>query len=136
MKFRYLKEIGYTDTIIDVRSNRVRSLLGLNDQNVSASGAIDGKEDLNRSSSGGIMGGLVLNGGDTSAASVGRRSIGEGGSGGKRTAPNSAALAEEMMIDTEAAVMANFDFLSSEVCGVGSKYVLILWSLRSKSKIS
>ncbi|OTF77349.1 hypothetical protein BLA29_009606, partial [Euroglyphus maynei] len=30
----YLQEIGYTDTIIDVRSNRVRSLLGLsiNDQ--------------------------------------------------------------------------------------------------------
>lgn len=28
--FRYLQEIGYTDTIIDVRSNRVRSLLGLN----------------------------------------------------------------------------------------------------------
>jgi len=27
---RYLQEIGYTDTIIDVRSNRVRSLLGLN----------------------------------------------------------------------------------------------------------
>jgi len=25
-----LQEIGYTDTIIDVRSNRVRSLLGLN----------------------------------------------------------------------------------------------------------
>lgn len=28
--YRYLQEIGYTDTIIDVRSNRVRSLLGLN----------------------------------------------------------------------------------------------------------
>jgi len=27
---QYLQEIGYTDTIIDVRSNRVRSLLGLN----------------------------------------------------------------------------------------------------------
>jgi len=26
---QYLQEIGYTDTIIDVRSNRVRSLLGL-----------------------------------------------------------------------------------------------------------
>lgn len=30
LAFRYLQEIGYTDTIIDVRSNRVRSLLGLN----------------------------------------------------------------------------------------------------------
>lgn len=27
--FRYLQEIGYTDTIIDVRSTRVRQLLGL-----------------------------------------------------------------------------------------------------------
>lgn len=26
---RYLQEIGYTDTILDIRSNRVRSLLGL-----------------------------------------------------------------------------------------------------------
>ena len=26
---RFTQEIGYTDTIIDVRSNRVRSLLGL-----------------------------------------------------------------------------------------------------------
>lgn len=30
---QYLKEIGYTDTIIDVRSNRVRSLLGLSNFN-------------------------------------------------------------------------------------------------------
>lgn len=29
---RYLQEIGYTDTIIDVRSARVRSLLGLQTQ--------------------------------------------------------------------------------------------------------
>ena len=115
--FRYLKEIGYTDTIIDVRSNRVRSLLGLNDQNVSASGVVDTKDDINRSSAAGIIGGL-MNGGDASGANVGRRSIGDGGSGsggGKRSVPNSSALAEEMMIDTEAAVMANFDFLSSEV---------------------
>jgi len=27
---QYLAEIGYTDNIIDVRSNRVRSILGLN----------------------------------------------------------------------------------------------------------
>lgn len=31
MKFsyRYLQEVGYTDTILDVRSSRVRSILGL-----------------------------------------------------------------------------------------------------------
>ncbi len=34
------------------------------------------------------------------------------GGGGKRT---TTTLAEEMMIDTEAAVMANFEFLASEV---------------------
>ena len=27
--FRYLQEVGYTDTILDVRSSRVRSILGL-----------------------------------------------------------------------------------------------------------
>lgn len=27
--YRYLQEVGYTDTILDVRSQRVRSLLGL-----------------------------------------------------------------------------------------------------------
>lgn len=27
--FRYLQEVGYTDTILDVRTQRVRSLLGL-----------------------------------------------------------------------------------------------------------
>lgn len=30
---RYLQEIGYTDTVIDVRSARVRSLLGLQSHN-------------------------------------------------------------------------------------------------------
>lgn len=29
MHFRYLQEIGYTDAILDVRSSRARSLLGL-----------------------------------------------------------------------------------------------------------
>lgn len=30
---QYLQEIGYTDRIIDVRSTRVRALLGLNNNN-------------------------------------------------------------------------------------------------------
>ena len=43
----------------------------------------------------------------------GRRGMNENsGGGGKRT---TTTLAEEMMIDTEAAVMANFEFLASEV---------------------
>jgi len=36
---RYLQEIGYTDTIIDVRSARVRSLLGLQPQADTGEGA-------------------------------------------------------------------------------------------------
>lgn len=97
VSFRYLQEIGYTDTIIDVRSNRVRSLLGLNDMN-------DMNEE-NRSSAG-------INGGDVSGQ-IGRRG-GDGGQAGSGR-KGVTALAEEMMLDTEASVIANFDFLSSEV---------------------
>ena len=41
---RYLQEIGYTDTIIDVRSARVRSLLGL--QPVAGDNENDGQPAL------------------------------------------------------------------------------------------
>ena len=51
---QYLQEIGYTDTIIDVRSNRVRSLLGLNNNadidNVN-SAALNGNETNKNSKS-------------------------------------------------------------------------------------
>ena len=56
---QYLQEIGYTDTIIDVRSNRVRSLLGLN-----PTGATGGDKD-----SADLQGGAV-NGGMGSGGSV------------------------------------------------------------------
>lgn len=87
---QYLQEIGYTDTIIDVRSNRVRSLLGLNnnseqDENVNPS--INGNENNKRASE-----------------SQGRRTP------AKKTQP--ANMAEAMILDSEAAVMANFEFLS------------------------
>lgn len=52
---RYLQEVGYTDTILDVRTQRVRSLLGLtgSEQNGSVenknlqlmNGAEHGKEE-------------------------------------------------------------------------------------------
>jgi len=112
---QYLHEIGYTDTIIDVRSNRVRSLLGLHDV------PGDGKEDINR------PGGNSINGGDGALNATSRRTgnvpdnsnatnQGPGGQqGGSNRRGVATTLAEEMMIDTEAAVMANFDFLSSEV---------------------
>lgn len=54
---RYLQEIGYTDTIIDVRSNRVRSLLGLNnnaeaEENLNnAGGSINGNDGTNKRTS-------------------------------------------------------------------------------------
>lgn len=47
----YLQEIGYTDTIIDVRSNRVRSLLGLNnntDSDDMNTPALNGNEPLTK----------------------------------------------------------------------------------------
>ena len=94
---QYLQEIGYTDTIIDVRSNRVRSLLGLHDN-------ADGNED-NRSSNNAINGGSGAGAG--SAGTAGSR--GGDASGNRR-------LAEDIAIDTEAAVMANFDFLNEGPC--------------------
>lgn len=106
---QYLQEIGYTDTIIDVRSNRVRSLLGLHD----AGG--DAKDENNRTNN-------AINGGETAVNAATARRANNSSSGQDNTGQTSntrrgvaTTLAEEMMIDTEAAVMANFDFLSSEV---------------------
>lgn len=52
---QYLQEIGYTDRIIDVRSTRVRALLGLNnnteqDENVNGGAPINGNESNKRAS--------------------------------------------------------------------------------------
>ncbi|XP_015793205.1 striatin isoform X1 [Tetranychus urticae] len=41
---QYLQEIGYTDSIIDVRSSRVRSLLGLNNNSCQEDGGGKGKQ--------------------------------------------------------------------------------------------
>ena len=52
--FRYLQEIGYTDTIIDVRSSRVRSLLGLSNNTDSEdmnTPALNGNEPSNKQAS-------------------------------------------------------------------------------------
>lgn len=86
---QYLQEIGYTDNIIDVRSNRVRSLLGLNtnsEQEENVSPNVNGSETNKRASE-----------------SQGRRTP------AKKSQP--ATMAEAMILDTEAAVMANFEFL-------------------------
>ncbi|CAL8133782.1 unnamed protein product [Orchesella dallaii] len=80
---QYLQEIGYTDTIIDVRSNRVRSLLGL-----------EAPEQQAQQENGG-------------SNSENKRPVAEQ----PRRVPKK-SLAEAMMMEAESAVMANFDFLS------------------------
>lgn len=89
---QYLQEIGYTDTIIDVRSNRVRSLLGLQS---------DQENETNQN---------LANGAETTRRVPDNRRRWEG-VGNK---PVSGNLAEEMLINTEESVMANFDFLARE----------------------
>ncbi|XP_057670590.1 striatin-3 isoform X3 [Diorhabda carinulata] len=90
---QYLQEIGYTDRIIDVRSTRVRALLGLNNNNAD--------QDDNQNG-----GGINTNESNKRASETqGRRTP------AKKAQPSS--LAEAMMLDTEAAVMANLDFLSN-----------------------
>ena len=98
---QYLQEIGYTDTIIDVRSNRVRSLLGLQSSEQE--------------------GGAGQQGGDSNQ----NQNLREGsGAETTRRVPDNrrrqwegkqpANLAEEMLMNTEESVMANFDFLARE----------------------
>lgn len=85
---QYLQEIGYTDTIIDVRSNRVRSLLGLNnnsEQEENVSPNVNGNENNKRASE-----------------SQGRRTPAK---------KSQSAQMEAMILESEAAVMANFEFL-------------------------
>ncbi|KAK7104752.1 striatin-3-like isoform X1 [Littorina saxatilis] len=90
---QYLQEIGYTDTIIDVRSARVRSLLGL--QPVSGESDADGPQAL-------------VNG----EQQPGKRDI-----QGKRVALKKlqgTGPVDSELIDTESAVMNTFDFLAGE----------------------
>lgn len=90
---QYLQEIGYTDMIIDVRNLRVRSLLGLNN---------NAEQEENHN-------GAPVNGNEPSNKRVSE-------SQGRRTPakkPQPSSVAEAMLLDTEAAVMANFEFLSN-----------------------
>ncbi|XP_046649583.1 striatin-3-like isoform X3 [Daphnia pulicaria] len=121
---QYLQEIGYTDTIIDVRSNRVRSLLGLNPAGAAAEkeeqtggGAINGgASNSGVSGSSGSSAGAGSSPGDPSGNSK-RLSETQGRRAPAKKVPP-ASLAEAMIMDTEAAVMANFDFLAQEGVGV------------------
>ena len=82
----------FVDTIIDVRSNRVRSLLGLQSEQ-------DNETNQN-----------LANGAETTRRVPDNRRRWEG-VGNK---PATGNLAEEMLINTEESVMANFDFLARE----------------------
>ena len=78
------------DTIIDVRSNRVRSLLGLQSE----------ENETNQN---------LANGAETTRRVPDNRRL--RWEPGSKTGTN---LAEEMLMNTEESVMANFDFLSRE----------------------
>ena len=120
LRSRYLQEIGYTDTIIDVRSNRVRSLLGLGPGLNANDRAEDGQ--------GGTVNGVGATGSSSLLSSSSPGGADQSGNSKRlsetqgRRAPAKkippASLAEAMIMDTEAAVMANFDFLAQEGVGV------------------
>ncbi|XP_030080277.1 striatin-4 isoform X2 [Drosophila hydei] len=94
---QYLAEIGYTDNIIDVRSNRVRSILGLNNNT-----------DHDGVSGGGVgnVGGGIGSGGENLSPNI------NGNESNKRASESEVQQSNDAIIlDTEAAVMANFEFL-------------------------
>lgn len=102
---QYLVEIGYTDNILDVRSNRVRSLLGLNNNNNNLD------DDL-------INGENNQNNNNNKKNELQRRAA--SGTPSKKStnnnnnnAQNTNSLTEAMILDSEAAVMANFEFLAN-----------------------
>ncbi|XP_014666463.1 PREDICTED: striatin-3-like isoform X3 [Priapulus caudatus] len=91
---QYLQEIGYTDTIIDVRSARVRQLLGLSPNNndlgkeLATLPAVNGDQTTKRVSDG-----------------QGRR---------VQAKKHPATLGEGALLESEAAVIDTFSFLSTE----------------------
>ncbi|XP_013409886.1 striatin-3 isoform X2 [Lingula anatina] len=91
---QYLQEIGYTDTIIDVRSSRVRSLLGL--QPLSENESEAGQHMVNGDGKG-----------QTRLNEYGQARRIQG-----KKIPTS--IAEGPLIDSEASVLATFDFLAAE----------------------
>ena len=82
--------LNISDPIIDVRSNRVRSLMGLQSE----------ENETNQN---------LANGAETTRRVPDNRRL--RWEPGSKTGTN---LAEEMLMNTEESVMANFDFLSRE----------------------
>ncbi|XP_048732371.1 striatin-3-like isoform X2 [Ostrea edulis] len=91
---QYLQEIGYTDTIIDVRSARVRSLLGL--QAHAAESEAEGAQPA-----------IGQMNGEVSSKRVNDQSKARG-----KKVP--ASLVDSALLDSEASVLATLDFLGQD----------------------
>lgn len=89
---QYLQEIGYTDTIIDVRSARIRHLLGLPSRDAAAA---ESKTSL------------------SSDQTTGKRMIEAQGNGSYAKKLQS-SLPGSDIVNTEQSIMATFDFLASQ----------------------
>ncbi|XP_049526649.1 striatin-3-like isoform X13 [Dermacentor silvarum] len=101
---QYLQEIGYTDTILDVRSARVRTLLGLGPAANAGSGNAPDDKAAHPAVNGGSAGGTapgepVKRSSDTQRRVPGKKMVN---------------VAENALLDTEASVLATFDFLATE----------------------
>lgn len=105
---QYLVEIGYTDNILDVRSNRVRSLLGLNNNNnnINNNNNLDDEDILNGMDSQNNKKNAADRGGKGPTSTTAKKL-------GANNSTNALKMTEDMILDSEAAVMANFEFLSS-----------------------
>ncbi|XP_077552053.1 connector of kinase to AP-1 isoform X3 [Haemaphysalis longicornis] len=108
---QYLQEIGYTDTILDVRSARVRTLLGLGPAANAGSGNAPGDDKAPPHP--------AVNGGGNTTFSCGSGATGEPvkrPSDTQRRVPGKKMVnvAENALLDTEASVLATFDFLATE----------------------
>ncbi|KAK2707634.1 striatin-3-like isoform X2 [Artemia franciscana] len=96
---QYLQEIGYTDTIIDIRSNRVKSLLGLNNNE---------KEEVMQNN---LTNALVSMNCTQIAQKKEQQQADTKRNQGQGKPPN---IVEKILMDTENSVMSSFDFLSGE----------------------
>lgn len=102
---QYLQEIGYTDTILDVRSARVRTLLGLGPATNAGSGNAPEDKAAHPTVNGGSAGGTAPGEPIKQRASDTQRRV-----PGKKIVN----VAENALLDTEASVLATFDFLATE----------------------
>lgn len=95
---QYLHEIGYTDTIIDVRSAKVRSLLGLQPHNT------DSDAECTQPA--------LINGEQPSKPRPADDETDAKRPPGKVKSP--ASLVESSLLESEASVLATFDFLATD----------------------